>query len=279
MRKAVRFIDPHGELRLGRQLDGEIIDAGASGPIGFDASPEAWAAIEAAAGPRYPETDVRLVAPTAPGKVLCIGSNYRDHIEETSSPTPEYPIVFTKLSTAIIGPDEPIVIPVDEPQTDWEAELGLIIGRRVRRVTGSAALAAIGGITAFNDVSGRYAQLTTGLGQYTRGKSYDTFGPLGPAVVHPDDIDMNDLAISLRIDGTTMQHSNTGQLLFGPAALVEWLSAASTLEPGDVIATGTPGGVGHALSPQRYLQPGEVVEVEIESVGVLRNPVTAESAA
>lgn len=279
MRKAVRFESPSGGIRIGR-LDGDqIIDAGPDGPAGFDASPAAWHLIEQADGPRHPVGAVRLLAPVVPGKVLCVGSNYKDHIEESSAPTPEYPIIFTKLTTAIVGPADAIVIPVDEPQTDWEAELALVIGSPVRRVRGSDALAAIGGVTAFNDVSGRHAQLTTGLGQYTRGKSFDTFGPLGPVVVHPGDLDIDDLGISLRVDGETLQDSNTRHLLFGPQELVEWLSAASTLHPGDVIATGTPGGVGHAMTPPRYLQPGEVVEVEIEGIGILRNPVVAEDVA
>lgn len=275
-RKAIRFLDPRGGVRIGLQSGDHVIDAGEAGPRGFDASEEAWRAIEGAAGTRYALEELRLLAPVAPGKVLCIGSNYKDHIEESSLPVPEYPIIFTKLTSAIIGPDEPIVIPHDEPQTDWEAELALVIGRPTRRVSGAAARAAIGGVTAFNDVSGRYGQLTTGMGQYTRGKSFDTFGPLGPAVVHPDDVDINALAISLTLDGETMQSSSTSQLLFGPEKLVEWLSAASTLLPGDVIATGTPGGVGHALTPPRYLQPGEVVEVTIDNIGTLRNPVVAE---
>jgi 2-keto-4-pentenoate hydratase/2-oxohepta-3-ene-1,7-dioic acid hydratase in catechol pathway len=279
MRKAARFVDPAGGIRIGR-LDGErITDAGLAGPAGFDAGPEAWGLIEDASGPEFDLAEVRLLAPVVPGKVLCVGSNYKDHIKESRLPTPEHPIIFTKLTTAVIGPDEPIIIPVDEPQTDWEAELALVIGRRTRRATGQAAQAAIGGVTCFNDVSGRWAQLTTGLGQYTRGKSFDTFGPLGPVVVHPDDLDMNALGIRLRLDGELMQDSNTRHLLFGPSDLVEWLSAASTLEPGDVIATGTPGGVGHAMMPPRYLLPGEVVEVEIEGIGILRNPVAAESVA
>lgn len=277
MRKAVRYIDPAGNLRIGSQVGSEVIDAGPSGDRGFDASVEAWRRIEDASGARYAVEDLTLVAPTVPGKVLCIGSNYRDHIAEAGLEVPTHPIVFTKLTSAIVGPDEPIVVPFDEPETDWEAELALIIGRPTRRVSGEGALAAIGGVTAFNDVSGRYAQLVTGLGQYTRGKSFDSFGPLGPAVVHPEDVNISDLDISLTISGETMQSSNTGQLLFDPAYLVEWLSAASTLLPGDVIATGTPGGVGHALTPPRYLQDGEVVEVTIDSIGTLRNPVVAEA--
>lgn len=277
MRKAVRYIDPAGTIRIGSQVGDEVIDAGPSGSHGFDASVDAWRLIEDASGTRYAIEDITLVSPTVPGKVLCIGSNYRDHIAEAGLEVPSHPIVFTKLTSAIIGPNEPIVVPFDEPETDWEAELALVIGRPTRRADRKGALAAIGGVTAFNDVSGRHAQLVTGLGQYTRGKSFDSFGPLGPSIVHPEDVNISDLDISLTISGETMQSSNTGQLLFDPAYLVEWLSAASTLLPGDVIATGTPGGVGHALTPPRYLQDGDVVEVTIESVGTLRNPVVAET--
>lgn len=278
MRKAVRYaVDAH-EPRLGRlEPDGTIVDAGPAGRVGFDASPDGWAAIEAADGTRRQAGEVRLLAPTLPGKILCIGLNYKDHIRETGSAAPAYPIVFTKLSSAVVGPEEEIVIPFDEPEPDYEAELALIIGRRTRRGRGGAARAAIGGLTAFNDVSGRHAQLTTGLGQYTRGKSFDTFAPIGPAVVHPDDLDISNLAIELVLSGQTMQSSNTEHLLFGPDELVEWLSAATTLEPGDVIATGTPGGVGHALTPPRYLSQGDVVEVRLQGVGTLRNPVVAET--
>lgn len=279
MRKAVRYALGAQAPRLGRlEPDGSVVDAGPAGRAGFDASPDAWAAIEAADGARHQVEAVRLLAPTVPGKLLCIGLNYKDHIRETGSEAPSYPIVFTKLSSAVIGPDEEIVIPFDEPEPDYEAELALIVGRRTRRARGSTARAAIGGVTAFNDVSGRHAQLTTGLGQYTRGKSFDTFGPIGPAVVHPDDLDMSNLAVELVLSGQTMQSSNTEHLLFGPEALVEWLSAAATLEPGDLIATGTPGGVGHALTPPRYLSEGDVVEVRVQGVGTLRNPVVAEPA-
>lgn len=277
MRKAVRYVNEAGEIRIGSLIGDGVIDAGPSGVRGFDASDQAWHAIEEASGARFALAELTLLAPTMPGKVLCIGSNYRDHIAESKQEVPQYPIVFTKLTSAIVGPDEAIVVPFDEPQTDWEAEMALIIGRTTRRAKGGDAFAAIGGVTAFNDVSGRYGQLVTGLGQFTRGKSFDTFGPLGPAVVHPQDIDINDLDISLTLSGELMQSSNTSQLLFDPAHLVEWLSAASTLLPGDVIATGTPGGVGHALTPPRYLENGQVVEVTIESVGTLRNPVVSEA--
>jgi len=274
----VRYIDPEGRTRLGRFVDDHVIDAAPADSVGFDARPESWSLIENARGMQFGVDEIRLLAPTNPGKVLCVGSNYRDHIEETGVQQPQYPIIFVKLSSAIIGPGEDIVLPYDEPQPDWEAELALVIGRRTRRATGAQALAAVGGLTAFNDVSGRYGQLTTGLGQYTRGKSFDTFGPLGPAVVHPEDLDGAALDIGLVLNGETMQQSNTKHLLFDAQALIEWVSAASTLFPGDVIATGTPGGVGIALDPPRYLADGDVVDVVIEGIGTLRNPVRAEPA-
>ena len=157
--------------------------------------------------------------------------------------------------------------------------MGVVIGSTARRVRGADARAAIGGITIVNDVSGRFAQLTTGGGQFVRGKSYDTFCPIGPCVVHPDDLDFANLDIALRVNGETMQDSNTKYLLFDAVGIVEWLSAVATLRPGDVIATGTPGGVGQSMKPTpRFLAPGDVVEVDLQHVGVLRNPVVAEPA-
>jgi 2-keto-4-pentenoate hydratase/2-oxohepta-3-ene-1,7-dioic acid hydratase in catechol pathway len=276
MRKAVRYAFAGGEPRLGR-LDGEVvIDAAPSPPGGFDAGPRAWQLIEEARGEERALADVRLLAPVLPPAVSCVGLNYRDHIEETASPLPEYPIIFAKLGSAIIGPGDPIVVPFDEPQTDYEAELALVIGSETRRAVGARARRAIGGVTAFNDVSGRHAQLTVGGGQYTRGKSFDTFGPIGPVVVHADDLDIDALGIRLVLSGVTKQESSTRHLVFGPGELVEWLSAASTLQPGDVIATGTPGGVGLAEDPPRFLVAGDEVEVHIDGIGVLRNPVVAE---
>jgi 2-keto-4-pentenoate hydratase/2-oxohepta-3-ene-1,7-dioic acid hydratase in catechol pathway len=278
MRKAVRYVVAGGEPRLGR-LDGDtVVDAAPSPPEGFDASAGVWELIERASGPEHALADVRLLAPVKPPAVSCVGLNYRDHIEETGTVAPEHPMIFAKLGSAIIGPGEPIVVPFDEPQTDYEAELALIVGTETRRATGAAARRAIGGVTAFNDVSGRHAQLVVGGGQYTRGKSFDTFGPIGPVVVHADDLDIEALGVRLVLSGVTMQESSTRHLLFGPAELVEWVSAASTLRPGDVIATGTPAGVGLAKDPPRFLVGGDEVEVHIDGVGVLRNPVVAEAA-
>jgi 2-keto-4-pentenoate hydratase/2-oxohepta-3-ene-1,7-dioic acid hydratase in catechol pathway len=273
--RAVCFTDPSGALRIGA-LDGDSVrDAGPAGPGGFVPTPEAWRSLAAASGASYPVADVDLKLPVVPGKLVCIGLNYRDHAAETGAEIPSMPIVFAKFTSALIGPGETIVLPYDEPRPDYEAELGLVIGTRVRRATGPAALAAVGGITAFNDVSGREAQFGPGR-QFTRGKSYDTFAPLGPCVAPVDGLDLGALRISCTLSGEVMQDSSTANLIFGVQELVEFCSAAFTLEPGDVIATGTPPGVGDARKPPRYLQDGDVVEVELEGVGVLRNPCVAE---
>jgi 2-keto-4-pentenoate hydratase/2-oxohepta-3-ene-1,7-dioic acid hydratase in catechol pathway len=274
--RAVCFIDPSGALRIGA-LDGDTVrDAGPAGPQGFVPTVEAWRLLDAASGPSYALADVELELPVVPGKLVCIGLNYRDHAAETGQEIPALPMVFAKYTSALVGPGEAIVIPYDEPRTDYEAELALVIGTRVRRATGPAALAAIGGITAFNDVSGREAQFGPGR-QFTRGKSYDTFAPLGPCVAPVDGLDLGALGVSCTVSGEVLQRSTTAQLIFGVQRLVEFCSAAFTLEPGDVIATGTPPGVGDARTPPRYLVDGDVVEVEVEGVGVLRNPCVAEA--
>jgi 2-keto-4-pentenoate hydratase/2-oxohepta-3-ene-1,7-dioic acid hydratase in catechol pathway len=273
--RAVCFTDPSGAVRLGA-LDGDTVrDAGAAGPEGFVPTAAAWRALAAASGPSYALADVQLKLPVVPGKLVCIGLNYRDHAEETGAEIPSLPMVFAKFTSALIGPGETIVIPYDEPRTDYEAELALVIGTRVRRATGAAALAAIGGITAFNDVSGREAQFAPGR-QFTRGKSFDTFAPLGPCVAPVDGLDLGALRVSCTVSGEVLQDSTTANLIFGVQELVEFCSAAFTLEPGDVIATGTPPGVGDARKPPRYLQDGDVVEIEVEGVGVLSNPCAAE---
>lgn len=275
MSRAVCFTDPSGARRIGA-LDGDTVrDAGPAGPAGFIPSVEAWRALAAASGPAHPLSGVRLEAPVVPGKLVCIGLNYRDHAEETGQEIPAAPVVFAKFTSALIGPGQAIVVPYDEPRTDYEAELALVIGTRVRRVTGAAALAAIGGITAFNDVSGREAQFGPGR-QFTRGKSYDTFAPIGPCIAAVDGLDLGALQVRCTVSGEVLQDSSTANLIFGVQRLVEFCSAAFTLEPGDVIATGTPPGVGDARTPPRYLVDGDVVEIEVEGVGVLRNPCVAE---
>jgi 2-keto-4-pentenoate hydratase/2-oxohepta-3-ene-1,7-dioic acid hydratase in catechol pathway len=273
--RAVCFTDPSGARRIGA-LDGDTVrDAGPAGVEGFVPSVEGWRTLAAASGPVYPLSEVHLEAPVTPSKLVCIGLNYRDHAEETGQEIPAAPVVFAKFTSALIGPGEAIVVPYDEPRTDYEAELALVIGTRVRRVTGAAALAAIGGITAFNDVSGREAQFGPGR-QFTRGKSYDTFAPIGPCVASVDGLDLGALQVTCTVSGEVLQDSSTANLIFGVQRLVEFCSAAFTLEPGDVIATGTPPGVGDARTPPRYLVDGDIVEIEVEGVGVLRNPCVAE---
>jgi 2-keto-4-pentenoate hydratase/2-oxohepta-3-ene-1,7-dioic acid hydratase in catechol pathway len=274
--RAVCFTDPSGARRIGA-LDGDTVrDAGAAGPEGFVPSAEGWRTVAAASGPAYPLGDVRLEAPVVPSKLVCIGLNYRDHAEETGAEIPTAPVVFAKFTSALIGPGEAIVIPYDEPRTDYEAELALVIGTRVRRATGAAALAAVGGITAFNDVSGREAQFGPGR-QFTRGKSFDTFAPIGPCIASVDGLDLGNLRVKTTLSGEVLQDSSTSNLIFGVQKLIEFCSAAFTLEPGDVIATGTPPGVGDARTPPRYLLDGDVCEIEVEGVGVLRNPCVAEA--
>lgn len=209
-----------------------------------------------------------------PGKVICIGLNYRDHAAESNMPIPERPVVFSKFSTSIIAPGEPVILPPSSSQVDYEAELAVVIGRRAKNVSVTQALDYVLGYTCFNDVSARDFQFADG--QWQRGKSCDTFAPMGPTIVTTDVVpDPHNLAIKLKLNGKTMQDSNTDQLIFGVPELIEFLSQTITLEPGDVIATGTPPGVGFARKPPVFLQAGDEMEVLIEKVGWLNTPVVA----
>jgi 2-keto-4-pentenoate hydratase/2-oxohepta-3-ene-1,7-dioic acid hydratase in catechol pathway len=276
MTRAVRFAPAGGDVRVGR-LEGEVIrDAGPSGPMGFVPSDAAWEALERADGPEHPLAGVRLLPPVVPTKVVCIGLNYRDHAEESELAIPEVPVVFAKHPSSLVGDGEAIVIPREETRPDYEGELALVFGRRVRRARGAAAREALGAYCAFNDVSGRRAQLETPLRQFTFGKSFDTFGPIGPCLVRADGVDLGALTVRTTVSGERMQDSNTRNLIFGVEELVEYISTATTVEAGDVLATGTPGGVGDSRTPRRYLRPGDVVEIDIEGVPTLRNPVAAE---
>jgi 2-keto-4-pentenoate hydratase/2-oxohepta-3-ene-1,7-dioic acid hydratase in catechol pathway len=275
--RAVHYLDPAGEARLGALDDSTIRDAGPAGPQGFVPTEESWAAIEAASGPEHALDDVRLLAPVLPARIAAIGLNYRSHAEESELDVPDVPVVFAKWASAVIGPDEEIVIPREETRPDWEGELAVVIGRRTYRADRENALDAIGGITAINDVSGRRAQLETPLRQFTLGKSFDTFAPLGPCIASLDGIDLEDIRVSTKVSGELMQDASTRDLIFPVLDLIAYLSAGVTLEPGDVIATGTPGGVGDSREPPRYLRQGDVVEVTVGGVGTLRNPVRVES--
>ena len=211
-----------------------------------------------------------------PGKILCIGLNYRDHAAESNMQIPEKPVVFSKFSTAVIGPGEPVVIPSTSQQVDYEAELAVVIGRHAKHVTADRAYDYVLGYTAFNDVSARDFQFSDG--QWQRGKSCDTFAPMGQTIVTTDVItDPHKLSIKLTLNGKVMQDSNTDQLIFGVPALIEFITQSITLEPGDVIATGTPSGVGFARKPPVFLKPGDEMEVLIEGIGGVGNPVVDET--
>ena len=272
----MRFRGEGPEIRLGRLEDDSVIDAGRAPAHGFVPTPENWASIRAAAGQRHELSKIQLLAPIVPGKLICIGLNYRKHAAETGNAPPKEPVVFAKFLTALNDPESPIVLPYDEPEPDFEAEMALVIGMQTRRATRENALAAVGGITAVNDVSGRQAQRSSG-GQFLRGKSFDTFAPLGPCIADAATLDPDRLGVRCVVSGETMQDSTTADMIFDCAALIEYCSAAFTLEPGDVIATGTPEGVGMGRDPKRWLRAGDIVEVTIEGVGTLRNPVVAEN--
>jgi 2-keto-4-pentenoate hydratase/2-oxohepta-3-ene-1,7-dioic acid hydratase in catechol pathway len=212
-----------------------------------------------------------------PRKVICIGLNYRDHSIETGQSIPEEPMVFCKVPTAVIGPDDDIVLPKVSSQVDYEAELVVVLGGRAKNVGLEAATKAIFGYTVGHDVSARDWQTGKPGKQYFLGKSFDTFAPLGPAITLANEIENPlNLKIESRINGETMQSSSTSQLIFSPATLVSYISQVMTLDVGDVIFTGTPSGVGVARKPQRFLKHGDVVEIEIESIGILSNPCVAE---
>lgn len=224
-----------------------------------------------------PSSDAYWHAPVPrPGKILCIGLNYRDHAAESKMQIPEKPVVFSKFSTCVVGPGEPVVLPSTSQQVDYEAELAVVIGRRAKHVSADRAYDYVLGYTAFNDVTARDFQFSDG--QWQRGKSCDTFAPMGQTIVTTDAIpDPHKLSIKLTLNGETMQDSNTDQLIFGVPALIDFITQSITLEPGDVIATGTPPGVGFARKPPVFLKSGDQMEVLIEKMGGLGSPVVSET--
>jgi 2-keto-4-pentenoate hydratase/2-oxohepta-3-ene-1,7-dioic acid hydratase in catechol pathway len=227
-------------------------------------------------GERIPEAEAKFAAPVPrPPKIICIGLNYRDHAIESGMPIPETPTVFAKFPTAVIGPGAAIVLPKASTRPDFEAELAVVIGKGGRHIPEARWREHVFGYTILNDVSARDFQMATS--QWMIGKTFDTFAPMGPAIVTADEIeDPHNLAISLELSGDIMQNSNTSNLVFGVPALIAYLSSVFTLEPGDIIATGTPPGVGFARKPPRYLMPGDDVRVRVEGIGELYNPVVAE---
>ena len=228
------------------------------------------------AGASYSLADIKLLAPIPrPPKFICVGLNYRDHARETGMPIPTVPTIFNKFTNVVIGPAAPIVLPRVSTRPDYEAEFAFVIGTGGRRISASDALNHVFGYTIVNDVSARDYQMVTS--QWLMGKTFDTFAPMGPWIVTRDEIaDPHVLDISLEIGGELLQHSNTRELVFGVPALIEYISSVVTLEPGDVIATGTPAGVGFARKPPRYLRAGDEVVIRIQGIGELRNPVIDE---
>ncbi|MGY1636762.1 fumarylacetoacetate hydrolase family protein [Geodermatophilus sp. SYSU D00742] len=269
----IRTLDER--TRAVRVDDDHLVDLGATDLGAFLATP-GWQERAAAATERVAEVRGAVYAPVVPrpGKVVCVGLNYRNHILEMGRDLPEYPTLFSKYADTLIGATDDIVKPPETTEFDWECELALVIGAPVRRARGTQAEAAIAGFAVLNDITCRDWQFRTR--EWLQGKNWEATTPLGPYLVTPDELPGGvrpTLEISTRIDGETVQKDTTGDLLFDPVALVEYVSTMITLRPGDVIATGTPGGVGHARKPARYLSAGQVVTTEIAGLGRCENTV------
>jgi 2-keto-4-pentenoate hydratase/2-oxohepta-3-ene-1,7-dioic acid hydratase in catechol pathway len=275
----------NNETRVGAAVDQAVVDSRgdsampktmieflASGAAGLAAMQQ----LIASGKHRIPLSEVRLEAPVPrPGKYLAISLNYADHIEETGFEKPEYPTFFTKQSSCVIAPNDAIYRPKVSDKLDYEGELALVIGKRCRHVPVDKAHQVIAGFTIANDVSVRDWQIRSPT--WTLGKSFDTAGPLGPWIVTSDEIDdPHNLNLKTWIDDDLRQDSNTRHMIFNCYEMVAYLSQAMTLEPGDVIATGTPSGVGVKMKPRGYMKPGQVARIEIEDIGTLINPVIEE---
>ena len=277
-----------GEARIGAARGSGIVDVRAvDGELpstllellqgGEDALARARRALDAARDEHVRSRDeVTMLPPIAnPSKIACIGLNYRDHAADVEMDLPEHVVVFAKWPNTLIGDGAPIVIPRASHRVDYEAELAFVVGKRARNVPEQSAYDVIAGYMCLNDVSVRDYQMRTS--QWTMGKVFDTHAPCGPFLVTRDEVpDPGNLRISCSIDGEMLQDSSTSQLVFGVPRLVAELSAVMTLEPGDIVATGTPAGVGTSRTPKRWIRPGERVRVEIEGLGVLENPAIAE---
>ena len=244
--------------------------------------PDALAAVRKAVAQsnakRIAADSARFHAPVPdPRKIVCLGLNYRDHALESGRAIPTEPVLFSKYATALIGHGESIVIPKVSKRVDYEAELVIVIGKKGRHIPVEKAMQFVAGYCAGHDVSARDWQFKGETKQWMSGKTFDTFAPVGPELVTADELpDPHSLPIRLRLNGQTMQDSNTRQLIFGVPEILAYLSVIMTLEPGDLIFTGTPPGVGDARKPPVYMKPGDIAEVEIEGLGLLRNPCVAE---
>ena len=270
-----------GNTRAVRVEDDDLVDLGAHDLGAFLAEPD-WA--ERAAAASEPASHVRgaAFAPVVPrpGKIVCVGLNYRTHILEMGRDLPEYPTLFSKYADTLVGANDDIVKPAETEAFDWECELAVVIGAPVRRAREAEAEQAIAGFAVLNDLTCRDWQFRTR--EWLQGKNWEATTPLGPYLVTPDELPGGVrpvLEISTKVDGNTVQKDTTGDLLFDPVALVEYVSTMGTLRPGDVIATGTPGGVGHARKPARYLEVGEVLTTEVSGLGRCENPIVADPGA
>ena len=280
--KLITFIYQE-KTNIGALVDGGIVAAEGDLPnnmIDFLAAGQPaldWLQTLISASPKLiPLSEVKLLAPVPrPGKFLGIGLNYADHISETGRDKPEYPTFFTKQSTCVIANGEAINVPLVSDKVDYEGELGFVIGKRCRHVSVEKAHKVIAGYTICNDVTVRDWQQRTPT--WTLGKSFDTHGPMGPWLVTADEIaDPHNLILKTWVDDELRQNANTGEMIFNCYEMVAYLTQAMTLEPGDVISTGTPAGVGVKMKPRGYLKPGQTVRIQIESIGTLTNPVIAE---
>jgi len=264
------LLDAGGTIR---DLSGVIDDI--HGAVLSDARLRQLAALDPASLPAV-AGNPRLGPPvTGVGKFLCIGLNYSDHAAETNSPIPAEPILFMKATSAITGPLDPVIIPRDSGKTDWEVELGVVIGRETRYASEAEALDAVAGYCVINDVSERAFQLERG-GQWVKGKSADSFGPMGPYLVTRDEVsDPQSLRMWLEVDGKRYQDGSTETMIFGVRHLISYVSRYMSLQPGDIISTGTPPGVGMGQKPQVFLRPGNVIRLGIEGLGEQRQDVVA----
>ncbi len=220
-----------------------------------------------------PMSSVTLDAPLSrPGKIVALGKNYLDHVEETDSEVPEFPVIFAKFPSSVIGPDDYISIPDVSSKIDWEVELGIVIGKTCKNVSEKKSLEFVAGYTVINDISARDLQMTDG--QWVRSKSLDGFCPMGPCIVTQDELDdASNLKMHTKVNGVVKQESSTSNLIFKVPTIISYLSKSFTLEPGDVIATGTPSGVGFVRNPPEFLKAGDKVEVYVEKIGYLRNKI------
>ena len=283
--KLITFTES-GNTRIGLLKDDGVVDLSVADPslpttmlafieAGDDAMAKAAAAVDQA--PHFASADVSLEAPIArPPKILAIGLNYRAHAAESNMEIPKHPVVFTKQATSATGPYSPVYSPKETQMLDYEGELGIVIGKRCRRVSQADAPKVIAGFCVLNDVSVREWQFLAKPPQFTMGKSWDTHNPFGPSIVTPDEVDPHNLILKTFVNGEERQSTNTNDLIFNCYEIIEFLSTAFTLEPGDVIATGTPSGVGAAMKPPRPLQIGDKVRVEIAGLGFIENEIVTE---